>query len=177
MEADERAILQRLMQRAFDIVREEGQFVLDEQGHRASGKLRNSFQPRLHIRVLETVQEILIEDYGLDVDRRRPASEFPTFGAALQELYDDLLEWSSYVKPNLPRVEREQFTRAVIRKFWKEGSPTSGSKKFSKTGKRTGWIDETIERSEEKIAMAIEDSGFVEFVIGRAMQQGAGNQP
>lgn len=170
MERDERILLQRIMERSFEIVREEGRDVLDEQGHKASGRLHNSFEPRLHIGVFEAVAEILIVDYGLDVDRKRGPEEFPTFGAALQELYDDLLEWSSYVKTGLPREERESFVRGTIRKFWEEGSPTKGSRKFSKTGQRTGWIDETIDRSKDRIAMAIEDSGYVEFVVNRALE-------
>lgn len=140
--------------------------MLEEQGHNnASGRLRNSFEPQIHLRTFEAVVGILIEDYGLDIDKRRKGEDLPP----LFELYDDLLEWASYVRPDLPREDRDEWRLNVANRMKIEGSPTRGSFKFSRSGKRTGWIDETIDRSIDKIAIAVEDGRFVEIEIGKAL--------
>lgn len=160
----------QLLERSYEIVRDEGRQVLRDQGHRASGQLERSFERQIRATAVQSTVEVLIEKYGLDIDRKRKPSEFPTTGFAFRELIDELTEWLSYVKPNQNPRERQWAAGRIAGALAREGSPTRGSLRFSKTGNRTGWIKETAERSEEKIAHAIEDSNFVEFLVVGGLQ-------
>lgn len=171
--------LNRLMEAVTDILIDESQQELDDQGHNASGDLIQSFRANLKLEAGLLVGEILFNDYGLDIDRRRDRKEFPYpgLGKIWTDFINDLIEWASYVQPNLPRIEREQFAFAVARKMRKQGSPTRGAYRFSKNSRRTGWIDAAINASQSKVEDAIQKSRFVEMVLDENITQGVTGRP
>ncbi len=80
-----------------------------------------------------------------DVDQFTPGSQFPLSGAARQRLINDLTKWAADVKPGLVLSERIRFAVNTANKFNEEGRPTQASRRFSKNGRRTGWITHSFE--------------------------------
>ena len=60
--------------------------------------------------------------------------------------------------------EAQSAAFAIAKKQKKEGMPTKNSFKFSKNGKRTGFIDDTIQNATPAIEKIIEESIF-NFII------------
>ncbi len=55
--------------------------------------------------------------------------------------YSRLVEWAKRKKPGSSKKEIDRFLYLTIRKWREEGMPTQASRRFSQTGKRTGWVD------------------------------------
>ncbi len=106
--------------------------VLDDQGHRNTGKLQDTMK--------STVKEsgggfeiiITAQDYAKYVDRGIPAGVWVNVGA--------LQKW--VMQKGIATGEREikQVAFLIGRKIFQEGSPTKGSLQFSKSGKRDEFI-------------------------------------
>lgn len=106
--------------------------VLDDQGHRNTGKLQDTMkstvkQTRGGFQIVITGQ-----DYAKYVDKGIPAGVWVNVGA--------LQQW--VMEKGIATGEREikQVAFLIGRKIFQEGSPTQGSLKFSKTGKRDEFV-------------------------------------
>ncbi len=125
---------------------------LTSQKHVASAKLLNSIQ----VTAFESVGAIVIEgsffDYGLFLDTGRKAGGKKVPIAALEE-------WIRIkgFATNAKKIKGIAF--AIQTTIFKEGSPTKGSA-FLAT-KRTGWLTDVLDRSEQKLGDDIE-KGTVE---------------
>lgn len=155
------------MARAGEIAVRNGREVLREQGHRASGRLERSFEARLRFQGTMMMAEILVEAYGVELNFKRPGFDFPSpdMGGIFRDFVEDLVEWIGYTDPGLPSQEKREKAHRVARALHREGSPTRGAKRFSKTGRRTGWIEEAMDKAEEDIARMIEDGPFMEVFL------------
>lgn len=117
---------------------------LRQQGHTASGDLIRS--------VIATTQKTLdgVESsisnlsYGKTVNDGVPASKVPRYGAAYGNLLFSLVKWIRLKKLAFGADKAYRFAANIIRKAQITGFPTPGAYKFSKNGRRTGWIDHTI---------------------------------
>lgn len=160
---NEQAEIEKILSSAIEIVIEETREELRAQGHEASGALSKSLEGETSR--VDFSAKILANFYWLFLDEGTKPHRPP---------FDAIYEWSKHVKPALSDNARKGFTWAVITNIGKEGTPTKGSYAYSQNGRRKEFAKEVIDASETRIAQMIEDSDFVEFIIEKAMRQGAG---
>jgi len=106
--------------------------VLDDQGHRNTGKLQDTMKSTVNQSGGGFEIVITGQDYAKYVDRGIPAGVWVNVGA--------LQKW--VMQKGIATGEREikQIAFLIGRKIFQEGSPTKGSWKFSKSGKRDEFI-------------------------------------
>jgi len=105
---------------------------LDDQGHRNTGKLQDTMKSTVNQSGGGFEIVITGQDYAKYVDRGIPAGVWVNVGA--------LQKW--VMQKGIATGEREikQIAFLIGRKIFQEGSPTKGSLKFSKSGKRDEFI-------------------------------------
>lgn len=108
------------------------------QGHQATGNLVNSFEGRVMELPNSMVLEILMDDYGTYVNNGRKAG-------GKKVPIDVLIKWIERRGIASGDKEVKNAAFAIQQKIWQEGTPTSGSFKFSNNGRRAGFIDFVIE--------------------------------
>ena len=122
---------------------------LRQQGHKATGRLENSFEVDFDFSDLNRlIARIYVADYALPLDSGVPASRIPYSrpGRAKTSKYiEGLIQWAGVVKPGLNEKQRRSFAFAVATAHKREGMPTAGSYSFSKNGRRTEWIKHGLE--------------------------------
>lgn len=133
---------------------------IEQQGHRASGALIRS--------VISTTQTTLdgIENsisnlsYGRELNDGIPASQIPKSGVAYGNLLFNLVRWIRLRKLAFGADKAYRFARNIIRKAQTTGIPTPGSYKFSKNGRRKGWIDYVVATHQIQWENKVEDISF-----------------
>lgn len=143
-------ILQRFKD-GLDLAVDRGQDELLQQGHRATSNLIRSLEPKVVKDTLDLlIGQILMLDYGEKVDTGTPASQVPkpTDGARYRQYILNLLDWTFVIEPSIPMNERYRWVRGTARAHAREGIPTKASVRFSKNGRRTGWIMHAFETKE-----------------------------
>lgn len=135
------------------------QFIL--QGHRLTGKLNKSIEERIEVTDFGLKIQILLEPYGIILNRGVPANKIPF------SLSRTGNRSSKYIK-GLQRFAKLRFfvsdkqalriAFAIARKHKREGMPTKGSFKFSRTGKRTDAFQEALNDSQKAIDSLIQDA-------------------
>jgi len=126
------------------------------QGHEASGNLVNSFEQRV-IEVPNGVAlEILMDDYGTYVNdgRKSGGKKVPI---------NVLVEWIERKAIVTGNKEVKSLAFAIQQSIHKEGSPTSGSFKFSNNGRRKGFIDFVIANELDDVLDELEKEVFEGF--------------
>lgn len=115
---------------------------LDQQGHRASGRLIDSITTDVVARGGTVIGKVLMEDYGRYLDTgTRP--HYPPIS--------ELIDWAGSVKPGLSDRERRSFAFAVQRSIATHGTPTPGSFQFSKNGRRKDWSKYAIRNNLQRV--------------------------
>jgi len=137
-----------------------GNFIIKElqkeliaQGHEATGRLVNSFEQRVVTIPDGMALEILMNDYGTYVNDGRKAG-------GKKVPINVLVDWVK--RKAIVNGDREikSLAFAIQQTIFKEGSPTSGSFKFSTNGRRTGFIDIVIENELDDITAELEKEVF-----------------
>ena len=118
------------------------------QGHNYTGKYANT----LSVEKLGPHHYGLMgQEYGLALNVARPASYFQqrySNRALYLEDYLAMVKWGMR-KARIPRSRAGGFAAAVLRKWMREGSPTAASLRFSRNGKKTGFLDDAIAEAGE----------------------------
>ena len=121
-----------------------GKKELLRQGHKATGSLIKSVEPKVaSTQLTKMVGVILANDYGLIVDGGVKASRVPfsgVGGGGTSQYIQALIEWANIVRPSLTDEETKSFVFAVANTHRREGIPTNGSFSYSENGRRTEWI-------------------------------------
>lgn len=128
---------------------------LEDQGHRASGSLINSVVHEVANKMNEAVIYIRHLRYGKYVNDPLPASKVPYSrgsGAKTSKFIQEIAAWVKRKKIT-SGLDKDimDTTFAIVNKMKKEGRPTIGSYKFSKNGRRTGWIDYVVKKFKVKL--------------------------
>lgn len=126
---------------------------LSAQGHRAAGRLIQSLESKVVIQPTGLFLEISFFDYGLFVDRgRKPGGKKVPIAA--------LIEWIKERAIANGQRDIKRIAFAIQTNIWKFGIPTPNSKKFSRSGKRTGWFTDTLAAQRQTIEQEISNSAF-----------------
>ena len=131
-----------------------GQLIINELGkelikqqHRATGDLISSLDYRLNLRSSGFTLEILMNDYGLFVNTGRKAGKKKVPIQAL-------LEWIKQKGIETNNKKALGIAFAIQKTIQKEGSPTRNSRA---KGKRTEFIDDTLDRLDNVITSMVGD--------------------
>ena len=146
-------VVEEIMQFLQEKLRKE----LADQGHKHTGKLINSITFEVEEKRGGVTGLIWMETYGEYVETGVPASKIPfTLGSGRKtsKYIKALIDY--FTKKGLPTREAKGAAFGTAIKHKREGMPTRASKRFSKTGKRTGFITETIKNNETYIETTIQ---------------------
>lgn len=139
-----------------------GRRELKDQGHIATGRLAKSLQAEIAGGFGSALVALIYgEEYGADINERRPPSAFPGSYQLAIELQAS--GWIDAVLRGAPEIEKRKFGIRVARKIKQVGSPTPGSFKFSTNGRRTGWIEHGIGGGEEDLLEFLDKEVFKLF--------------
>lgn len=116
------------------------------QGHNDTGGLINSFESKETESKNRAVIEILFFNYGTFLNYGRLPGTYVPFSI--------LFDWVKRLL-KLSGLEARRATFAINNKIFKEGIPTKGALKYSRTGKRTQFIDDALKRKDKEITEAI----------------------
>ena len=135
---------------------------LEDQGHKDTGRHINSLKYELTF----TAQGIAINftglKYGLALNTGVPAIN-------VRYSYHHVIAWARRKKPGLTNREINTFIYFMMKAHKDEGIPTEASKRFSKTGQRTGWVDLGTEWIEANFEDLFPIDDLVEMVLDDAL--------
>ena len=133
---------------------------LAAQGHRLTGALIDSVTYQVKQTATGAMIEGLLLDYGIPVNTGVPASRIPYSGGRSgggASAYIRGLQLFAQLKFRVSKKEALGIAFAIANKHKKEGMPTQRSKRFSKTGKRTGAIQDGLQNVERQIQEVINE--------------------
>ena len=120
------------------------------QGHELTGRAVRE----MRMEVIETANGIdingMILDYMARVNEGTPAEKILVNSRYILELTDYVIRRGI----ESGRNEAEAIAARIASRHAKEGNPTIASKRFSKTGKRTGFIEDGLEVAKDDIQEA-----------------------
>jgi hypothetical protein len=130
--------------------------VLRQQGHNLTGKLLDSIEAKTEIDRSNFIAKIQIyfENYGNVLNTGIKPNRVPYERGSGKKTSKVVQSLSNYARLRGMANDNKQALKiafAILNSWKKNGAPTIGSKKFSKTGRRTGSIQETIEQIEPLI--------------------------
>ena len=131
---------------------------LELQGHVGTGALLNSIKSKVEKE--EGFPQIVVDalDYALDLNAKRHPNPTTNVSVIYDWLKTKKIGLDSSTLDGLGNLIR--ISIAIASTIAKEGSPTKGSKRFSKAPdkRRTGFIDLTVEAKVNTITNIIEDA-------------------
>lgn len=144
-----------------DIAIEAVKLELAAQGHRLTGSLIDSVTYKVRQTATGALIEGLLLDYGIPVNTGVPASRIPYSGnrkgGGKASAYIAGLKLFAKLRFRVNDKEATKIAFAIANKHKKEGMPTQSSKRFSKTGKRTGAIQDALNSVDDKIQAIINE--------------------
>ena len=125
---------------------------LDNQNHNATGALSNAIKSKISFFADGAKGEISTYLYGSAVNFGVPASRFK-FGG--KKHIKALVKWigNKGITPTkgADELNVKKFAWAIVKKHKKEGIPTLNSYKFSRNGKRLGFMTDALTVAEKTI--------------------------
>ena len=155
-----------LIKQIADLVQKDFRNQVAAQGHKLTGNLSKSITYQIERIGGDYAIVFYIEEYGLILDKGVKASRIPfggkSNGAAKTSKYIQGLERYARLRYLVSAKEatRIAFAIANAHKYGGNGMPTKASFRFSKTGKRTGFIDTTLKNIDKPIRQIL---GRLEF--------------
>lgn len=128
------------------------------QGHELTGKAAQSIEEQVTQTATGTRIDFYIQDYMANINQGVPSNRIPYTpgsGAPPSKYIQGLTRYAR-LRFGANRKEAERIAFAIARTHLREGLPSEKSKRFSSTGRRTGFIEQGLEGEEEKISVLIE---------------------
>ncbi len=152
---------------------------LADQGHRLSGELVSSLEYKVQTSANGLTLDFFASEYGVYLNEGVPANRIPY---TAKRRGSGGRGTSAYIQGLIRYVQRRMGLRgkegvsvafAIARKHKREGMPTAASYRFSKNTRRTGWVDQIIEQSEERISEIVQEwvGNELEILISNYIQQ------
>lgn len=140
---------------------------VEDQGHRATGGLINSIENVVTKKLNQITQDILHAEHGrpqnTGVGPGRIAY-YPGSGKKTSKFIQALSAWVR-LKKLTSGLDKDvmRATFAIANKMKKTGMPTPNSYRFSRNGRRKGWLTHTIKIFKPQIELRI-DTGVEEYI-------------
>ena len=130
------------------------------QGHELSGSAVKQMETVITEEINAIVIEGLVPDYMAINNSGVTAARIPytpNSGRPPSKYISGLID---YVKRRMGKSDKEAkgIAFAIASKHKKEGMPTKTSARFSKTGKRTGFIEQALDKNSQKFVELIENA-------------------
>lgn len=128
------------------------------QGHELTGKAAQSIEEQVTQTANGTRIDFYIQDYMARINEGVPSNRIPYSpgsGARSSKYIQGLTRYAR-LRFGANRKEAERIAFAIARAHLREGLPSLRSKRYSSTGRRTGFIEQGLEGEEEKITALIE---------------------
>lgn len=139
------------------------------QGHNLTGKAIQELETRIVEKADSTIIEGYVIDYMATINEGVPASRIPYTRGSGARSSQYIRGLTDYVKRRMGKSDREaqKIAFAIASRHKREGMPTRASRRFSKTGKRTGFIEQALTDIEPELAQLIEQGveKSINFVI------------
>ena len=152
-----------------DALRKRLQDSQQAQGHNLTGRLKDSIDYEIAHDDNTVTAKMYMEDYGVFVEFGVPAERIPFGGKSGKGGTSKYIQGliSFFELRGLSGREAVGAAFATAHKHKREGMPTRNSRRFSKTGERTGFIRTVIEEDTKDITERIEkEFGFIiEFLF------------
>lgn len=147
---------------------------LSAQGHRNTGALEKSLKYDVQREGDKIVAVMTAFDYGLVVEFGVPASRIPYGGSGKKGGTSKYIQGLVRFFGNKGLSPREALGAAfaTARKHKREGMPTRASYAYSSNGRRTGFVQNTLEQYLPLLASTIGEGagGIVELTIGKDLR-------
>jgi len=130
----------------------------------------SKFIEQLEYEITEEEGTIFIRWYGVHyakhINRGVAANDIPYSRGSGRKKSDYIKGLVKYVERRMGIGGKEglSIAFAIANKHKQEGMPTEKSKKYSQTGKRTGWLDEAIDAGAEELDRIITRHAFDYFI-------------
>lgn len=131
---------------------------LDNQNHNATGTLSNGIKARTAVFPDGAKGTVSTYLYGGAVNFGVPASKFK-FGG--KKHINTLIKWIGDKGIAPKGGNAKKFAWAIVKKHAKDGIPTRESYKFSRNGKRLGFMTDALTVAEQVIENTVPDNVFV----------------
>ena len=130
------------------------------QGHELTGSAVKQMETMVKFEINTLVIEGLVPDYMEINNSGVTAARIPytpNSGNKTSKYISGLID---YVKKRMGKSDKEAkgIAFAIASKHKREGMPTKGSVRFSSTGKRTGFIEQALDKNSQKFIELIEAS-------------------
>lgn len=128
------------------------------QGHELTGKAANTIEYEVEQKAGATNIRFYIQDYMANINQGIPANRIPYSpgsGAKFSKFIAGLTRYAK-MRFGANQKDAEEAAHRIARSALKTGLPGPGSKRFSSTGRRTGFIEQGLESEEDKLAALIE---------------------
>lgn len=134
----------------------------EAQGHAMTSKVVKEIDYRTKYETNSLILSGMIYPYGNIIAAGVKPGKVPFGGKrGRTSLYIQALQ--NYAKQRMGIQDEQKSLSvafAIAKTQKKEGMPTYSSYSFSRTGKRTDWVEEAFRKNEEKITEAIRDMGY-----------------
>jgi hypothetical protein len=130
------------------------------QGHELTGSAVKQMETMVRMEINTLIIEGFVPDYMAINNQGVPSNKIPYYpgsGRKTSKYIDGLID---YVQRRMGKSDKEakSIAFAIASKHKKEGMPTKTSARFSKTGKRTGFIEQALDNNSQKFIELIEVS-------------------
>lgn len=130
------------------------------QGHELTGSAVKQMETMIRFEINTLVIEGLVPDYMAINNQGVPANKIPYYPGSGNKTSKYISGLIDYVKKRMGKSDKEAkgIAFAIASKHKREGMPTKGSVRFSTTGKRTGFIEQALDKNSQKFIDLIEAS-------------------
>ena len=130
------------------------------QGHELSGSAIKQMETFVRMEINTLIIEGLVPDYMAINNQGVPANRIPYYPGSGRKESEYIKGLMKYVQQRMGKSEKEakSIAFAIASKHKKEGMPTKTSAKYSKTGKRTGFIEQALDKNSAKFIELIESA-------------------
>lgn len=142
----DRAIIEAV-ERLMDLAAQKVKRELEDQGHRLTGSLIDSLKTEIQVKREAILGLVWLNEYFPYLDRHLPADRVPYSRGSGKKTSKVVAALQGYwQRRGLDRQEATRATFATLNKWKVEGRPTRASFRFARNGRRTGFLEYSIQQ-------------------------------
>jgi hypothetical protein len=140
------------------------------QGHELSGSAVKQMETMVRMEINTLIIEGFVPNYMAINNSGVTAARIPYYPGSGRKESEYIKGLMKYVQQRMGKSEKESksIAFAIASKHKKEGMPTKTSSKYSKTGKRTGFIEQALDKNSTKFIELIENA--ITFSVEAAIE-------